>query len=71
MTEKCHISQMKTLPYERFDDVVTFNCEVNRSTAIDKLYRGSYMIDFIKRVEEKRYNARLAEHFISLSQRVY
>ena len=25
---------MKTLPYERFDDVVTFNCEVNRSTAI-------------------------------------
>ena len=26
--------------------------------------------EIIKRVEEKRYNARLAEHFISFSQRV-
>ena len=27
-------------------------------------------IEFINRVEEKRYNARLAEHFIALSRQV-
>ena len=44
MTEKCHISQMKTLPYERFDDVVAYNCEVNRSTAI----LATSMINYIE-----------------------
>ena len=39
------------------------------------LERGSYMsahvlLRFIKRVGEKRYNARLAKHFISFLQRV-
>ena len=28
------------------------------------------LLNFIKRVEEKRSNARLAEHFISFSQQV-
>ena len=28
------------------------------------------LLNFIKRFEEKRYNVRLAEHFISFSQRV-
>ena len=27
-------------------------------------------LNYIKRVEEKRYNARLAEHFIAFSERV-
>ena len=43
------------------------------NVALSKLfYRGSYscFIEFIKRVEEKRYNVRLAKHSISLSQRV-
>ena len=31
---------------------------------------SAHVIEFIERVEEKRSNARLAEHFISLSQRV-
>ena len=36
----------------------------------DILHECSCFIEFIKQVREKRYNVRLAEHFISLSQRV-
>ena len=31
---------------------------------------SAHVFEFIKRVGEKRQNARLAEHFISFSQRV-
>ena len=38
------------------------------------LYRGSYecscFIEFIKQIEEKEKNVRLADHFISFSQQV-
>ena len=43
-------------------------CSVPLHILSSVFYRGSYMC--IKRVWEKRFNARLAEHFISFSQRV-
>ena len=37
---------------------------------IEDLTRVLMLIEFIKQVEEKRQNARLAEHFISFTQQV-
>ena len=45
-----------------------FIMPLNKKSRI--LHECSCFIELIKRVEEKRYNARLAEHFISFSQRV-
>ena len=50
--------------------------EDRKLSDMTEINRGSYMsaqsclIKLIKRVEEKRYNLRLAEHFIFFSQQV-
>ena len=61
-------------PASEMDGELEYHCLMYRESDIG-INKGSCMsahffIEFIKRVEEMRSNARLAKHFISFSQRV-
>ena len=52
------------------DTGISFHWLVKRYIVYRILHECPCFIEFIKQVGEKRLNARLAEHFISFSQRV-